>query len=402
MPEDRPAHIGALIEEQRKLGHFTQRALAERAHVSFSLYTKVATGKKPASPSFIAACARALGVESSVLLGQPYASEQRAERFDAPLAALRASLENWDLPLDDGVPLRPLSALAGEVHGVGAHRRSANYLKVASEAPALIDELVEASHQHSGLQQERAHQLLAYLYRCVYDVAYKLGHIDMGSIILARMLYSAERSADPYMVMLTSYLRAQSCFSTGRHEVGLRLMERSLADVEASANAGEQPALCVQGNLRLRAAVLAARGGRAEQARAEVAEAMETAKKLGGETSNYVLSFGPSNTKIHGVAVEVEVGEYGEAIRLARKLTFPADFVKRYPDRVGHHFIDLSRAQLWQGDRDGALISLRKARKAAPQQARFHPHARETVVGLRRAARQSSDTLESFAHWMGV
>lgn len=402
MPEDDTAHIGARIEEQRKLGHLTQRALAERAHVSFSLYTKVVTGKRPASPAFTAACARALGIENSVLLGQPYATEQRTERFDAPLAALRASLENWDIPLDDGIPARSLSTIAGEVHTVGAHRRSADYLKVASQAPALIDELVEASHQHSGLQQERAHQLLAYLYRCVYDVAYKLGHLDMGSIVLARMLYSAERSADPYMVMLTSYLRAQSCFNTGRHEVGLKLMQRSLTDVEEAANAGEQPALCVQGNLRLRAAVLAARGGHAEQARAEVTEAMETAKKLGGETQNYVLSFGPSNTKIHGVAVEVEVGEYGEAIRLARKLTFPAEFTKRYPDRVGHHFIDLSRAQLWQGDRDGALKSLRKARAVAPQQARFHPQARETVLALRRAARQSSDTLESYAHWMGV
>ncbi|MFF7649537.1 helix-turn-helix domain-containing protein [Streptomyces sp. NPDC007983] len=402
MPAKDRAHIGARIAEERIRAHLTQRGLADRAHISLSLLSKVESGNRPASPALIAACARALGIESSTLIGQPYTEELRVERFEAPLAAIRASLENWDIALDEAVPPRSLARIRADVNQLGRLRRSAAYLDVATKAPVLIDELVEASHRYDGADQERAHRYLAYVYRCVHDVAHKLGHIDLGNTILARMSYSAERSDYPYMVMLTSYLRAQSCFNTGRHEVGLRLMSRSLDDVEEAASAGEVAALCVQGNLRLRATMLAARSQDSDQAKAEWTEAKETADRLGRDTQNYVLSFGPTNTAIHQVAMQVELGNYGEAVRAARDVRFTQEFKEASPDRVGHHFIDLSRAQFWTGDRPGAEASLHKARKAAPQQARFHPHARETVLALRRAERQASETLSNLAHWMGL
>ncbi|MEU1821955.1 helix-turn-helix transcriptional regulator [Streptomyces abikoensis] len=104
MPDSSDTHIGARIAEQRNLAHLTQRGLADRAHVSYSLLSKVESGHRPASPAFVAACARALGIESSVLIGQPFTAEQREDRFDAPIAAIRASLENWDIPLDPVTP----------------------------------------------------------------------------------------------------------------------------------------------------------------------------------------------------------------------------------------------------------------------------------------------------------
>ncbi|GAA2714798.1 MULTISPECIES: helix-turn-helix transcriptional regulator [Streptomyces] len=407
MPDSNDTHIGARIAEQRNLAHLTQRGLADKAHISYSLLSKVESGHKPASPALIAACARALGIETSVLVGQPFRAEQREDRFEAPIAALRASLENWDVPLDPVAPPRPLHDIAADVKALGELRRSAEYWKTVNRAPALIDELVEASHRLDGTSRERAHRLLAYTYRCVHDVVYGLGHIDLGSCVLARMGYSAERSGDPNMVFLTAYLRAQSCFSTGRHEVGIRLMERALADVEESARQGDRSALCVQGNLRLRATMLAARSnpagkGQEDNARAQWQEAWETAERLGADTENYVMSFGPSNTLIHQVSLEVELGNYGRAVKAAAKLHLPSQFAARFPERVGHHFIDVSRAQLWTGHRQAALASLLKARTAAPQQTRYHPHVRETVRALRRADRANSESLANYARWVGV
>ncbi|OKH95604.1 helix-turn-helix domain-containing protein [Streptomyces uncialis] len=407
MPDSNDAYIGARIAEQRRLAHLTQRGLAASAHVSHSLLSKVESGHRPASPALVAACARALGIESSVLAGQPFSGEQREDRFDAPVAAIRASLENWDIPLEDVTPPRPLQDIAVDVELVGDHRRSANYLKTALDAPRLIDELVESSHQGEGRHKERAHRLLAYTYRCVHDVAYNLGHIDLGSSILSRMGFSAERSGDPYMVVLTSYLRAQSCFNTGRHEVGLRLMSRALADVEEDARRGNRSALCVQGNLRLRSAMLAARSrpagkSQADNARAQWNEAWDTAKLLKGDVQNYVMSFGPTNTRIHQVAIEVELGNYGSAVKASENLRFPDEFRGAYPDRVGHHYIDLSRAQLWTGDRSAAFASLREARSVAPQQTRYHPHVRETVHTLRRADRAQNESLSNYARWLGL
>lgn len=406
MPHHTDDHIGARIAEQRRLAHITQRGLAAKAHVSFSLLTKVESGHRPASPALIAACARALGVESSVLVGQPYVEEQRKDRFDAPIAALRASLENWDIQLEPVTVPRALHEISADVNELGNYRRSADYLKTATRAPLLIDELVEASHRYEQQEKERVHRLLAYAYRCAHDVAYILGYVDLASGILARMSYSAERSGDPFLVILAAYLRAQSCFNTGRHEVGIALMNRSLAEVEEDVERGNRSALCVQGNLRLRAAMLAARSSADGQsqgdARAQWQEAWETAKRLGGDTQNYVMSFGPTNTLIHKVAMEVELTNYGSAVRAAQAMYIPEEFAELYPDRVGHHYIDLSRAQLWTGDRQAAFESLLIARKSAHQQTRYHPHARETIRALRRADRADNDTLANYARWLGL
>ncbi|NJP66036.1 helix-turn-helix domain-containing protein [Streptomyces spiramenti] len=402
---DGDLHIGARIAEQRRLAHLTGRGLAQRASVSYSLLSKVESGNRPASPALVAAVARALHIEASTLMGQPFQDDQRDARYEAPLAAVRAALENWDVPLEPQTAPRPLREVHRDVQRMNDIRRGADYLTVLSGTPPLIEELVHHSHHLEGRELERLHRALAFAYRCVHDATHKLGHLDLSNIILARMVSSAERSGDPYLVMLTGFLRAQSCFSTGRHDIGLRLMEQCLADVAPAADRGETPALCVQGNLRLRATILAARTApgvkaAADAARAHWDEAWATARRLGGETTNYLLSYGPSNALVHQVALEVEVGEYGRALRLAADVHLDAGFARRYPDRVSHHLIDISRAQLWTGDRAGAYESLRQARAAAPQQVRFHPQARDTVRALRRAA--DREGVGAMARWMGV
>jgi Tfp pilus assembly protein PilF len=70
--------------------------------------------------------------------------------------------------------------------------------------------------------------------------------------------------------------------------------------------------------------------------------------------------------------------------------------------RVAHHNIDLGRAWLLHGDRAKALEALNTARRIAPQQTRYHPMVTETVLTLARTDRRRSDTLCSFAAWMGI
>jgi hypothetical protein len=70
--------------------------------------------------------------------------------------------------------------------------------------------------------------------------------------------------------------------------------------------------------------------------------------------------------------------------------------------RAGHHYLDLARAHIYNGDRQGALSALIAARRIAPQQTRYNPMARETVYALAKAERRSSDALRELAVWMGV
>ncbi|MET9918128.1 helix-turn-helix domain-containing protein [Streptomyces sp. NPDC006435] len=100
MSQSTEEHTGARIARIRKQRGLTQQELAMRAHVSKSLLSKVECGQKPASPALVAACARALGVSTSDLLGQPYAEELRRDRMDALIQPIREGLENWDVALD--------------------------------------------------------------------------------------------------------------------------------------------------------------------------------------------------------------------------------------------------------------------------------------------------------------
>lgn len=404
MPTTTDIGIGARIASYRRLHRLTQKGLATKAAVSYSLLVKVEQGRRPASGTLIAAVARVLSVPVTVLTGQPYAAEHAHDHLDGPLSDLRAALDNWDLPLDE-LPVRSLEEIGGDVRTVVLARRGANFGRIAGSAPALIDELVQLSQTATGHEAEQAHHQLVQVYRAAYDVAYGLGLPDLVSLLLARMEFSAERSGDPYLISLYRYMRAYATFTTGRHDVGRKIITKARADIDAGVRAGEVAALCSAGNLHLRAAMLATRQGDGDSARYELAEAGRLAEQLGGEVTGgvnagtHIQSFGPTNVAIHAASVEMELGNHAKSLQLAKKVRPPADFA---PDRVGHFWIDTARSQLWTGKTDEALASLLKARQLAPQQAKYHPAVRETVSGLVRSARRTPDTLIGYASWCGV
>ena len=84
MGED--VEMGARISTVRKLRQLTQHGLAARANVSYSLLTKVESGSRRATPAFVAACARALGVELSDLTDEPSSDGYRDEHLGELLA----------------------------------------------------------------------------------------------------------------------------------------------------------------------------------------------------------------------------------------------------------------------------------------------------------------------------
>lgn len=405
MPNATDIGTGARIAAYRRLHRMTQKALADKARVSYSLLTKVESGNKPASPAFIAACARAMDVSVPTLNGQPFTIDHAHDRLNGPLSDLRAALDNWDTPLDD-LPVRGLDEIASDVRSVILGRRAANFGRVMASAPALVDELVQLSQTTTGHAAEQAHHQLVQVYRAAHDVAYGLGLTDLVALLLTRMDYSAQRAGDPYLMALYRYMRAQTSFSNGRHAVGRKVIERAQSELHDGVLAGDQAALCAAGNLWLRTSILATRQGDGPSAREALKEARAIASLIGGvevvgavNADTHVMSFGPTNVDIHTAAVEVELGNHGRALTLGKKVHFPDGYPK---DRAGHHWMDMARAQLWTGKIDQALTSLLKSRNAAPQQAKYHPSVRETVAGLVRSARSTPDTLIGYATWVGV
>ncbi|WP_157528672.1 hypothetical protein [Nocardia sp. NRRL S-836] len=142
------------------------------------------------------------------------------------------------------------------------------------------------------------------------------------------------------------------------------------------------------------------RAGDGDLARDHLAAARELADRLGtGDQVRYGLTFGPANATTHEVAAHVELGDGAAAVTAAAQW-WPSRATPR--TRRGHHHIDLARARLLHGDRDGALTELQHAKRIAPQQTRFHPMVRETTAVLISLHRRANPDLVSYAGWLGL
>jgi len=135
-----------------------------------------------------------------------------------------------------------------------------------------------------------------------------------------------------------------------------------------------------------------------ESADSHLAEAREMAQRV-PEGVYYGTAFGTSSVRIHEIAAAAELGAVPVVLKLAQAWqpprTLPAE-------RRSHYYIELARAQLWAGQRSGALSSLQTAQKVAPQHARCNAAVRETVTILMRIQRHPPEPLMSFAAWAGI
>jgi transcriptional regulator with XRE-family HTH domain len=390
---------GARIAVVRKLRQLTQHGLAARANVSYSLLTKVESGSRPASDAFIAACARALGVEISEITGDPAPDGSRDERLGQLLSRVEAQLDFYDLDPDESIQPRPLRALRASVRDVNKVGQAAKYEPMATVLPGLYAELHTAAHMWKGPQAAAAWGLLAEAYRCAHTVGIATGYPDLSLSALSRMDWAAQRAGDrePGLRAAREYLRVTAYLRRQDYDAcwHLNAVGRKRLDGTDAATPG---ALVAAGQLNLGAAVLAARSGDRGAVREYLAEAGHFAGLTGENLETFSFGFGPTNVAVHHVMAMIELGEYGDAVRFGEVIEFPPGWL---PTRIGHHHFDLARAYQLMNRFDDALRHLQLARQAAPEQARRHPSVRATATALLRGQRHPSEALTRYAAWLG-
>ncbi|MFB7058082.1 helix-turn-helix domain-containing protein [Streptomyces vinaceus] len=391
LPND---HTGTRMKRLRLERHLTQQAVSDLSQVPYSTYTKTEQGVIPASPHLIAAVARALRVSVDTITGQPYATELRADELDVLIRPIRQALDVYDLGADPDITPRPHQLLTDDAEALLIAVRAGEIKQTASRLPGLIQEATTAAHAAPGHDRWL---LLASLYRTSYDVASKLGYYDLAALALARMDWAAERGSDAVFGGMYRYMRALTYLRDGEYRTGERLVDLGLRTLAQADPSREREV--VTGQLHLGAAVMAGRskdGGRAE---GHLAEAERIAAGTGEAVSTHWLAFGPTNVAVHRVSVLAELDEYGQAAQAGRSVTIPAEWPK---SRRSHHYAELARAQMWTGELDASFQNLLKARKSAPQQARYHQTVRETYAGLEAARRQLPDSFLSYGSWLGT
>ncbi|MFC5220480.1 helix-turn-helix domain-containing protein [Streptomyces coerulescens] len=391
LPED---HTGVRMARLRRERHLTQKAISELTGIPYSTYTKTEQGVIAATPHVIAAFARGLRIEVATVMGQPYTDELRADELDILIRPIREALDIYDLGADPDVQPRRLEDLKDDAEALLVSVRAGEIKRAAGNVAGLIEEGTSAAH---SLNSTEGWLTLASFYRTAYDVATKLGFSDLAQLSLARMDWAAQRGSDAILGGMYQYLRALTYLREGKFAIGQRLVTRGLSTLQQADSTREREV--VTGQLHLGGAVMAGRAHDQNQALSHLEEAERIAGRTGEAVKVHYLTFGPTNVQVHRVSVLAELDQYGEAVEANGDLTIPQDWPK---SRISHHYAEVARAQMWTGRLEASFQSLLKARKAAPQQAKYHPTVRETYAGLEAAHRRLPESFLSYGSWLSA
>ncbi|MCX5229653.1 helix-turn-helix domain-containing protein [Streptomyces sp. NBC_00233] len=394
MPTPDDDHTGTRIKEQRRLARLSQRELATRIPYSYSWLTQVECGARPASADFTAAVARALKVDVTVLTGQPYVTQLHQDRLADLVRPIREALDLYDLGPDPDLTTRTPGQLIAAADTLCGQVRATHLHTAAAALPDTITELTTAAWQTPSTALWQA---LASTYRTAHDISVKLGYYDLSSVALDRMDWAAHRASDPCVSAVRQYMRALVYFREGEYSIGRRLIGSGQSILGQADETRES--LAVAGQLHLGASVIAARAEDKAAVKTHITEARAYAARVGEAADVHWLSFGPTNVAMHEMSASVEMRHFDNALKQAKQIKPPASMAT---SRRAHFLIDKARSEMELGRAEASLKSLVAARRAAPEQTRYHPGARETIRGLVHLSRRTPESLGSMAAWVGM
>lgn len=270
-------------------------------------------------------------------------------------------------------------------------RDTASNVAILHVLPDLFREaraLVEVSEGH---EREEAYAIYAVCCKFAHTAAHALGHPELVAMACERAAWSARLSADPVLPAVADWMRVWDMWATADWADALTLSDKAITSVQQAYEHGEPLAVRAWGTLQLRAAVSAARAGRASEAEDRIGYAKDAAEHMGAYAGapvydRHSLTFSAGNVQIHAISVAMELGQQGRALEMNRRTGLA--LVASLPhSRQGHHHMDVARAWLWDGNRDKALAELETAERIAPQLVRNHPIARSTLRSIVYAER---------------
>lgn len=380
--------IGARIARIRKQRGMTQTALAARASISLSMVKKVETGYASASTITLGAIAEALGVDTTRLTG-PQDSPEQLHQLVPTIRRALASTDMWD---DEIEPL-PLERLRSQVVQLGQWRRDTKYDKIGATLPTLVDQLLAAGAEHG----EPAYALLADAYRAGNTLAHKLGYPDLSLTAMDRMEWAADRSGDPLLVATSHYLRAAALARIGSGKHALRLLDRTMSDIEPMIDR-DPNAAAVWTALHMRAGTIAATLADAPTSEEHLAEAAKVAESVGDRVV-YETVVGPTNVKLHAIAAAVDLARPGKALKIAETVDIPQGMAA---ERETYFHLDVARAHLLNRRPDEAIEELYTARALAPQHFRASSAVKAAIQTAAQQQRYASSGLRALANYAGI
>jgi transcriptional regulator with XRE-family HTH domain len=330
--------------------------------------------------SVIRLVAAALDVSLADLIGEPSLFDWSDTSGRQTIPALRAALHDYRhltpaivRAADEDPP--SLQALEQEIADIWDRYQRSEYATLARRLPYLIHECLTASRAFDGNDGQRAQALAAYVHQVATLFLTKLGEADLAWIAASRGLAAANASNDHVVIGSLSRAAAHALVSIGEYQQALGLASAAAQFLEPRLSRPTPKLLSVYGSLHLVCAIASAREEDRQATDTHIAEADESATRLGGDANHLWTAFGPTNVKIHQVSVAMEFGDVQRAIEIGPTVDTTALPIER---RV-RHSIEVARAFTRWNRVDDALRTLLSAEQVAPDQVRYHRLSRMVV-----------------------
>jgi tetratricopeptide (TPR) repeat protein len=242
----------------------------------------------------------------------------------------------------------------------------------------LVPDLETAARALPENQRAEVFELMAATYQACSAALAKLGEPEAAWIAADRAMAAAERAGNPMLVAAGAF-RLVFVFITARHYDQAEETARTAADaLGPMADQGNPQAMSLWGGLTLQRAVVAARVNDPDTAYGQLERARQIADRLGEGRNDSNTEFGPANVRLQEVAVAVELGDAGRALRAAAAVDtggLPAEQQARM-------LIEVARAHAQRRQISQAFTALLQAEQITPELVHGHQLVHQLVSDL--------------------
>jgi transcriptional regulator with XRE-family HTH domain len=372
--------LGRKIAAERRRRGLTQPELARMVDRSVAWVSQVERGaRKVDRMSVLEALAAALEVPLAELAAEaPVVAAVTEEPSGA--AGLRLVLSGaYALrAMLDGRRAPAISTLRTKTRKVWDLTHAGRYTELTDLLRSLVPDLETAARSVPEEQRAEVSELLATTYQACSAALAKLGKPDAAWIAADRAMAAAERAGNPMLVAAGAF-RLVFVFINARHYDSAEETARTAAEaLWPMADQGDPLAMSLWGGLTLQRAVIAAHVNDPDTAYGQLERASEIAIRLGEGHNEYNTEFGPANVRLYEIAVAVELGDAGRALRAAADV----DATGLSAERQARMLIDVARAHAQRRQVHEAVAALVQAEAITPEQVRGHALVRQLVSDL--------------------
>lgn len=392
---------GQLIRLYRLERRMSTVTAATHADITARYLEMIEAGTKTPSIPTLRKLAKVLSVRTSALLGEPPSEDHEGDVNPRLAETERALFTYRSLALTERATPPELPELAARINSAWTDwftspRKYTDVLRV------LPDLLIDAEYAVNAYG--RTLEVCRYaseVYQLARPILKHVGRVDLGNLVSDRAMRYAEETEDPLLIAAATWNLGQSMLSDDMPQGALDICLLGAEKLEPLLADGTPGHFAVYGGFHLVAAIAAGRLNDPWRARELLrGPATRAASHIPDGRNDHHIVFGKANVGVHMAAVESEVGEVSEALRIADDvdtLALPS------LERRTTHLYQIARCYDQRNNDAAVFVHLQMAEQLCPEDFLHKRMVRNMVSSLVKRARPSYATeVRAFAGRIGL